>query len=487
MKRWLFLLHRWLGLGGCLLIFFWFASGVVMMYMPFPHLSHDERLAALPVIDEDALSTPPTQAVAVARDERTEQLRLLQPAERPVYALRTAQRGWIGIDARNGNVVQIDEEAARRAAERFAQQPAVAVEWLERDQWSVSTSLDPHRPLFAVHMADGGLHYVSSRTGEVVRDTQRWERGWNWVGAVVHWVYPTALRSRPQAWHWTVIALSGYALLTALLGTVIGIMRFKRYASGKRSPYTGWMRWHHLLGLSSVVFVTTWLFSGLMSMNPGNVFSPHHPSAQLLHAWGGRLTNPALPILAGRDVKELEWFPDGAQALVLLRLTSTSSLMAGTEEAPPVNASFLRPRLAALGFGAPQQIERLDALDLHYHARNAARPFPIWRARFSDAKQTWVHIDGQSGQPFGLIDASNRTARWLYHGLHSWDFEFLLQRRPLWDGLMLSALALGTTFSATCVAIAWRRLRSHVRQHACATPRVAPPAPSNPHSTRSFP
>jgi hypothetical protein len=48
-------------------------------------------------------------------------------------------------------------------------------------------------------------------------------------------------------------------------------------------------------------------------------------------------------------------------------------------------------RAAALGFGAVQQIERLDALDLHYHARNAPRPLPVWRLRFEDEARTWVH------------------------------------------------------------------------------------------------
>jgi hypothetical protein len=33
------------------------------------------------------------------------------------------------------------------------------------------------------------------------------------------------------------------------------------------------MRWHHLIGLVAAAFVFTWIFSGLMSMNPLGVFS----------------------------------------------------------------------------------------------------------------------------------------------------------------------------------------------------------------------
>ncbi len=478
MKRWLFLTHRWLGGCGCALIALWFASGFVMMYVPFPALGDGERLAALPTLDTTPLRVSPAQAqaLAAAHGEHVLQLRLLQPADAPVYAMRLAQRGWVGVDGRSGALLHIDAAAATRAAERFAGQPAVSVERIERDQWSVSGSLDAHRPLLAVHMADGGLHYVSSRTGEVVRDTQRSERGWNWVGAVVHWVYPTLLRSRPQAWHWTVIALSGHSLLTAVLGSVIGLLRFRRYASGKRSPYAGWTRWHHLLGLASAVLVLAWLLSGLLSMNPGDVFSPRRPSAAQSEAWAGDALMPVLPAVAS-GVKEIEWLADRTGTLTWLRHTSTDSQLLRDGWRITIDAGFLLQRASALGLGPPQHLERLDAPDLHYHARNAPRPLPVWRLRFADASQTWVHVDGQTGQPFGRLDTSNRAARWLYHGLHSWDFEPLLQHRPLWDLLMLAALALGTAFSVTSVVIALRRLHRRSRS-LFATGRPLPTSPA---------
>ena len=474
MKRWLFLAHRWLGLFGCLLVMLWFASGFVMMYVPFPDLSTEERLTALPMIEASKVRLAPAAALDAAAGEAVLQLRLLQPDTAPVYAVRTAQRGWLGIDAQRGTVLQVDAAAAAHAAERFAGQPAVVVESIERDQWTVPGNLDPHRPLFAVQMEGGGLHYVSSRTGEVVRDTARAERGWNWVGAVVHWVYPTALRSRPTAWHWTVIALSGYALFTALLGSVIGVLRWRRYASGKRSPYAGWMRWHHLLGLGAAVFVIGWLLSGLLSMNPGAVFSAQRLGEAQRAAWAGEPIRAELPVASG-GAKEIEWFADTAGTLTALRNSASSSRLLQAGQPLRIDAAFVQARAASLGLGAPLGVERLDAMDLHYNARNAARPLPVWRVRFADGAQTWVHVDGQTGQPFGRIDASNRAGRWLYHGLHSWDFEPLLQHRPLWDVLMLAALALGSAFSATSVVIAWRRVtRRRTSRAAAAMPNLNP-------------
>lgn len=461
MKRWLFLTHRWLGVFGCGIVTLWFLSGFVMMYVPFPALSDGERLGALPALTTPSL--PPASALAAVPGADVAELRLLQPVDRPVYAVRLASGGWMGVDGLSAERVFVDALQARRAAERFAGVPALAVERIERDQWSVSSALDPHRPLFAVQMADGGLHYVSSRTGEVVRDTQRAERGWNWVGAVVHWVYPTALRSRATAWHWTVIVLSGYALLTAVLGTVIGLLRWRRFTKGRRSPYTGWMRWHHLLGLGGALFVVAWLLSGLLSMNPGDVFSPRRISAVELQNWGASSWRPALPTL-GEGVKEVHWLPDRDGTLVWLRRSDLDSGLQRDGLPVSVDEAFVRARAAALGLGPVQRVERLDALDLHYHARAAPRPLPVWRLRFADESRTWVHVDGRSGQPFGRVDTSNRVARWLYHGLHSWDFEPLLQRRPLWDLLMLAAMALGTALSITSVVIAWRRVRPRRQQ-----------------------
>lgn len=48
MKRYLYLWHRWLGIGCCLLMVLWFVSGMVMLYVGYPKLTPLERLAHLP-------------------------------------------------------------------------------------------------------------------------------------------------------------------------------------------------------------------------------------------------------------------------------------------------------------------------------------------------------------------------------------------------------------------------------------------------------
>ena len=47
-KRWLYLVHRWLGVLLCSVFALWFISGIVMMYVGYPKLTPAERLEHLP-------------------------------------------------------------------------------------------------------------------------------------------------------------------------------------------------------------------------------------------------------------------------------------------------------------------------------------------------------------------------------------------------------------------------------------------------------
>ena len=65
-KRWLYLIHRWAGIVLCLFFAMWFISGVVMMYVGYPKLTPQERLAHLPPLDRAAIAVTPAQALAAA-------------------------------------------------------------------------------------------------------------------------------------------------------------------------------------------------------------------------------------------------------------------------------------------------------------------------------------------------------------------------------------------------------------------------------------
>ena len=95
----------------------------------------------------------------------------------------------------------------------------------------------------------------------------------------------------------------------------------------------------------------------------------------------------------------------------------------------------------------------------HYtDLREGALPPDTIRIELSDPKQTWVHVDGKSGEILSIIDRSRRLYRWLFNGLHSLDFPWLVDQRPLWDALMLILLTTGLAASSTAVVISVKRL-----------------------------
>ena len=66
MMRALILLHRWLGIAFCLLFAMWFATGIVMHFVPFPALTEAERIDGLAPIDPSQGPYDPAAAVKPA-------------------------------------------------------------------------------------------------------------------------------------------------------------------------------------------------------------------------------------------------------------------------------------------------------------------------------------------------------------------------------------------------------------------------------------
>jgi hypothetical protein len=106
--------------------------------------------------------------------------------------------------------------------------------------------------------------------------------------------------------------------------------------------------------------------------------------------------------------------------------------------------------------------EILDEYDAYYYSRGRQAPLPVLRAKFDDPAATWVYIDPRLSQVVAVIHRLNRLERWLYNGLHSLDFSFWYDRRPLWDiGMILLSLGALTT-SLIGLYLGVKRLRRDV-------------------------
>jgi uncharacterized iron-regulated membrane protein len=476
LRRWLYIVHRWIGIGTCLLFAMWFISGVVMMYVAFPQLTDTERWMASPPIAWDKVQVSPDRAMEVAGLKRyPRDLRLVMLNEEPVYRLL----GWDGerktvsaLDGRAVDHVTSEQALAVARHHRDAARPELK-ETVERDQWSVTARFDPLRPLYLVSLGDpGGTElYISSRTGEIALDTTRTERIWNWLGSIPHWIYPTVLRKDGPTWRLVVLWISGICMVTVVTGFWIGILRMRlrrRYSNGAVTPYRGWMAWHHIAGLIGGILVFTWMFSGWLSLNPGDWFAGRGTAREAAVRYGGS-DGPHMPgeFLSAKKFGDLTavearfvWL--GGQPMVVLtgRDGGRRTLDPATGSAAPVSEErIFEAARRLLPNAALTMRQRLEQPDGYWYSHHQQRVMPVLRAGFDDDAHTWFHIDPTTGDILGRTDDSRRTYRWLFNALHSFDFALLLRYRPAWDVVVWLLSLIGLIVSVSGVVIGWRRLR----------------------------
>jgi hypothetical protein len=64
----------------------------------------------------------------------------------------------------------------------------------------------------------------------------------------------------------------------------------------------------------------------------------------------------------------------------------------------------------------------------------------------------------------GTYNSRAWVNRWLYSALHSLDFPFLYNYRPLWDIVVIAFMLGGTGLCVTSLVLAWRTLGRKLRR-----------------------
>ncbi len=490
LKRSLIFLHRWLGVGLCLLFLMWFTSGVVMMYWDFPSVGVQDRLDRSPVLDPSQIRISPSEAYAKLKsDQPAGQVRLNTFGGRPVYRFR-AGRGEMLVYADLGEEqTTVPAEMIARVAAAWTVQPASAatVDAVEEvDQWTVSGGLRNLRPLWKYSWPNGEQVYVSGVNGEVVQYTTSASRFWAYMGAIPHWLYFTPLRKHQSQWSQFVIWTSAVGTLSAILGIAIGIWMYSparryRYQGADSSiPYSGQKRWHTILGLVFGVSAATWAFSGFLSMDPfpvttggpaaGSARGKGRPTglANLPGALRGRFQlsafqakppEKALLQLDGLKAKELEFTSFAGQPVYLATLERGDTRIIPLDG--DITRQFENDRVMEVVRKAagPENLAELRVMndyDAYYLDRHHERPLPVIFARLNDAENTRYYIDPKTTRVVGSYGSSRWMTRWLYHGLHSLVFPCLYKYRHLWDIVVLSLMLGGTALCVTSLVLAWR-------------------------------
>jgi hypothetical protein len=478
------LVHRYLGVLVGLLMVLWCLSGFVMMYQGYPRLTPADRLQGLAPLRLDAAAdttaSRPLPDEAVLRGFRIEML-----AGRPVLL---AQEGFSAarlIDLQSGRRIErVDSAAALKVAADYAAGHALAARpvdlgLINDDQWTVEGAAR-RGPVYHIRLNDpaGTELYVAARTGEAVQVTTRRTRFWSYLGAVPHWLYLTTLRRNAALWDQIVVWTSLAGVFLTLVGAYIGIARFRRYPTGRWSPYRGWFYWHHVLGLFFGLLTLTWIASGLFTMNPWGFLDTPVGLAQrgrlagtitgaqvkrfLAVAPGITASTVGAPAGATAAPVQLQAAPLAGRLFVMEVMRDGSSRrLNAAGAAQPLTQAELTQVLAAVGGPPIARLTRLDRPDAYYYdSYQHPVTLPVYREQLAGPGAITFYIDARTGRIVDALDDVARQSRWLRTGLHDFDFTALLRRRPVWDIVVLLLLS-GVT--AGCITGAWMAILRVIR------------------------
>ena len=541
----LYQVHRWVGVVLGLFMFFWFFTGLVIMYSTpttqnrSQQLAHAETLAPelcwlslgeawersaearkaaadhKPKVMESAGKPPVNAGESVAAS--IADARLVRSAGEPLWLVEDTRGQYFALSALDGSLHKTSVDQALKIAENWFKDSAdigiIKADFMETSKNPIILrNQETLSPFHRIALGDdGGELLISERTGEVLHASTRTDRAFFWAGNWLHLLKPLEaialgkIRNDVQLW----LGLS--AAIATLTGLIIGWLRWRpgfvgkpTYSQGRTQPYREfWFKWHFWSGLIGGIVILFWATSGFVDTNPGKIFSPANPGREEITRYLGKgipeamLTwQPVLPVLLttavdGADIVELGWHRLGNDAVLLAHTRDGQRLPQTLNDATTEPRFSETALLAAVNrVAANTQVESqtlLNEYDSYYYPRHhqslVEKPLPVLLVKLADATGTLFYLDPQDGRLLAKLDRSRRVFRWLYSGLHHWDFGWLYQR-PLWDVWMLIWVSFGLVLGTSSLVVGWRRLKQTffpkkkiIRSKKIETRKPAPIAP----------
>ncbi len=517
----LYQVHRWVGLVLGLFMFFWFFTGLVIMYATPTTQSRSQQLAHAETLSPelnwlslgevwnrnaeirkaaieslakpgtDANAKPESTADAKKPEVGIADARLVRSAGVPEWIIEDTQGKFVALSAIDGSVRKTTVDQALKIAQNwYASQGQfnVKTRYLETvENPIILRNQDGLKPFHHIAVGDEGDELlISTRTGEVLHASTQLDRAFYWAGNWLHLLKPLEAIALGKIRNDVQLYLGLFATLATLTGVIIGWLRWRpgfggkpTYSQGRTQPYREfWFKWHFWSGLIGGIVVLFWAFSGFIDTNPGKIFSGANPTKDELNRFSGKESpaiinnwQPILPAILnvavdGADIVELSWRHLNNEALLL------ASTRDGQRLPQDLNGASISTRfsdaslLEAIGRATKNEpIESqtvLNEYDSYYYPRHhqnlIEKPLPVLQVKLADDAGTYFYLDPQDGRVLAKVDRSRRVFRWLYSALHHWDFGWVYQR-PLWDFWMLTWVLLGLVLGATSLVIGWKLLK----------------------------
>ena len=222
---------------------------------------------------------------------------------------------------------------------------------------------------------------------------------------------------------------------------------------------------HRYVGVILGVIMTLWCLSGFVMMYQG--FPETSQEERLAGLTPLDLSNCCSPITAIPDdttarsfrVEMLNGTPVlrmiGADGPKTYELATGAELLGLSEPAVKQVAETY-----AAGNGVQGSITELGTLTVdQWSVQGAKRWQPLWRAVFDDPADTWIYVNGKTGEVVQDVTAHQRFWNWL-GAIPHWLYPTILRENgPLWSQVVIWLSAIGCFLVITGMIIGFAKLR----------------------------
>jgi uncharacterized iron-regulated membrane protein len=477
----LLFLHRWIGVVLAAFMTLWLGSGLLIVLTDPPATDRAAQLAHADFLAQQPNWIGPEETWRRGGEGALPaEARLVRKAGAPYWLFKKPSGEVVALSATDAapHVFSADD-AGLIAADWLAapgeeESARSAVVYLGQGEAPpYIRNAEGLGPFHTLAVDDGwGTHLiVSSRSGDVLASAGALRRAFYYAGSWIHTFHPLDFlgENRRLVLAWA----GGLAAAASLSGLIVGWIRWRpglfgrpTYSGGRRQPYRRfWLATHFWTGLIGGTFALLWALSGFLSTNPGGLFSPANLSPAEIAAYVGA-ADPRddfrLPSHDVADEVELSWRRLGDQT-ILVGVAADGDRVplraADDRFAPDAIPAALRRLIGYTPIAAQTEISQYDSYYYRNRRQSAIdRPLPALKIDLADAGGTRLYIDPIDGRILLRQDASRRAYRWLFNGLHHWDFGFLAAR-PAWLAWELTWVPIGLVLAISAFVLGWRRLQ----------------------------
>ncbi len=471
-------LHKWLGLIMSLMFLIWFLSGIVLIFVGFPHASKQERFEFL-----KPFSTQDWVGLKSPSKSFKGKIVLEKWGNKPVYRVLSGKKSQTIYDART--LKQLPEFSCKQAeliSVGYLKSSVSKIEKIdELDSWMPWSYYEPLLPIYKCSVDDDkhSRLYVSSVSGTIVQHTTRKSRWLGRIGAIPHWIYFKQLRLNVTRWKNIVLVISILGLLVCLSGIILGFIRLKRDENNRiiaLTPYKKWSyKWHHILGFAFGIFVLTFVLSGLFSVSgiPQWMVAKGSNPTKL---WDKTIAvnkniNPTQIRKSVEDksnVRRIIWSSSMGQPVWEVyrddhRMAETYQIKDGKISLYTLLDITTAKNYAKQIFSDQDlSIEIIKEYTNYYKTSGMFyRPLPVYKITLDNRFNHCLFINPLSGKAISAIDNNGRARRWLYRALHTFNFPVLENYPVLRKLLLILVSIIGVVISYTGGYIGIKKIKAN--------------------------